>query len=68
MILNFMKKEFNQIEYQNRWIKENYTAVKVSFKKEFVLEFKKACRKLGKSQSSVIKEAMEKAIKEAEGK
>lgn len=63
-----MKKEFNQINYQNSWIKENYASVKASFRKELVLEFKKACNKLGKSQSSVIREAMEKVIKEAEGK
>ena len=62
-----MKKEFNQIDYQNSWIKENNATVKASFKKEFVLEFKKACSKLGKSQSSVIREAMEKVIKEAKG-
>ena len=65
-----MKKEFNQIDYQNSWIKENNATVKASFKKEFVLEFKKACNKLGKSQSSVIREAMEKTIEESkkEGK
>lgn len=62
-----MKKEFDQIQYQNSWIKENNATVKASFKKEFVLEFKEACNKLGKSQSSVIKEAMEKIIEEAKG-
>ena len=62
-----MKKEFNQINYQNSWIKEHNAPVTASFKKEFVLEFKKACNKLGKSQSSVIREAMEKIIEEAKG-
>lgn len=63
-----MKKEFDQIQYQNSWIKENNATVKASFKKEFVLEFKEACKVLNKSQSSVIREAMEKVIKEAEEK
>lgn len=61
-------KKFNQIDYQNSWIKENNATVKASFKKEFVLEFKEACKVLNKSQSSVIREAMEKIIKEAEEK
>lgn len=61
-------KKFNQIDYQNSWIKENNATVKASFKKEFVLEFKEACKVLNKSQSSVIREAMEKVIKEAEEK
>ena len=60
-----MKKEFNQIDYQNSWIKENNATVKASFKKEFVQEFKEACKALNKSQSSVIKEAMEKTIEES---
>ena len=61
-------KKFNQIDYQNSWIKENNATVKASFKKEFVQEFKEACKALNKSQSSVIRDAMEKIIKEAEGK
>lgn len=61
-------KKFNQIDYQNSWIKENNATVKASFKKEFVQEFKEACKALNKSQSSVIRKAMEKVIKEAEEK
>lgn len=65
-----MKKEFDQIQYQNSWIKENNATVKASFKKEFVIEFKEACKVLNKSQSSVIRDAMEKTIEESkkEGK
>lgn len=65
-----MKKEFDQIQYQNSWIKENNATVKASFKKEFVLEFKEACKVLNKSQSSVIRDAMEETIKKSkkEGK
>ena len=63
-------KKFNQIDYQNSWIKENNATVKASFKKEFVLEFKEACKVLNKSQSSVIRDAMEETIKKSkkEGK
>lgn len=63
-------KKFNQIDYQNSWIKENNATVKASLKKEFVLEFKEACKVLNKSQSSVIREAMEETIKKSkkEGK
>ena len=65
-----MKKEFDQIQYQNSWIKENNATVKASFKKEFVQEFKEACKALNKSQSSVIRDAMEETIKKSkkEGK
>lgn len=40
-------------------------AIKVTYKNDFVDTFKLACTKLNISQSSVIKEAMEKTIKKA---
>lgn len=41
--------------------------VKVEYSNSFVDEFKAACKTLGVSQSSVIREAMEETIKKARG-
>lgn len=60
--------EFDQIKYQNDWKKENMKQVGGSYKNEFVEQFKAACKKLGVSQSEVIKSAMEETIKKAGGK
>lgn len=60
--------EFDQIKYQNDWKKENMKQVGGSYKNEFVEQFKAACKKLGVSQSEVIKSAMEETIRKAEGK
>lgn len=60
--------EFNQIKYQNDWKKQNMKQVGGSYKTEFVDEFKAACKKLGVSQSEVIRAAMEETIRKAEGK
>ncbi|WP_105303089.1 hypothetical protein [Anaerolactibacter massiliensis] len=60
--------EFNQIKYQNDWKKQNMKQVGGSYKTEFVDEFKVACKKLGVSQSEVIRAAMEETIRKAEGK
>ena len=59
---------FDQIKYQNQWIKENMSEVRARYRNNFVDEFKKACKKLGVSQSEVIKAAMEETIRKAEGK
>lgn len=60
--------EFDQIKYQNDWKKENMKQVGGSYKNEFVEQFKAACKKLGVSQSEVIKSAMEETIRKAEGR
>ena len=59
---------FDQVKYQNQWIKDNMSTVRGSYRKEFVIEFKDACKKLGISQSEVIRKAMEQTIRKAEGK
>ena len=52
-------------EYLKKWKKENMTTVSARYKKEFVQEFKEACKLLDKSQSEIIKQAMIKTIEEA---
>lgn len=59
---------FDQVKYQNQWIKENMSEVRARYRNDFVDKFKTACRKLGVSQSEVIKAAMEETIRKAEGK
>lgn len=59
---------FDQVKYQNQWIKDNMSTVRGSYRNEFVIEFKDACKKLGISQSEVIRKAMEQTIRKAEGK
>ncbi len=59
------KKKFNQAEYINGWKKENMSLVGASYKTEFVKEFKEACKKLGVSQSSLIRELMNQTIEKA---
>ena len=59
---------FDQVKYQNQWIKENMSEVRARYRNNFVNEFKNACKKLGVSQSEVIKAAMEETIRKAEGK
>lgn len=59
---------FNQQAYQNEWIKQNMKQVGAAYKIDFVDQFKAACKKLGVSQSEIIRKAMEEAIKKAEGK
>ncbi|MDD6726739.1 MAG: hypothetical protein PUE16_05270 [Lactimicrobium massiliense] len=58
--------DFNQVKYQNQWIKENMAPVAARYKKNFVDQFKAACKKLGVSQSEVIRSAMEETIRKAE--
>lgn len=59
---------FDQVKYQNQWIKDNMSTVRGTYRNEFVIEFKDACKKLGISQSEVIRKAMEQTIRKAEGK
>ncbi len=60
--------DFDQVKYQNQWMKENMVQVTARYKKDFVEEFKAACKKLGVSQSEVIRAAMEETIRKAEGR
>lgn len=57
--------KFNKTDYQAKWDKENMLFVTAKYKKDFVLKFKSACKKLGVSQSEVIRHAMEETIKKA---
>lgn len=60
-----MKDENNRYSYMYGWQKEKMSAITVRYKKEFVQEFKEACKSLNKSQSEIIKQAMIQTIEEA---
>ncbi|MFV0379440.1 MAG: hypothetical protein ACK5KQ_01255 [Anaerorhabdus sp.] len=62
------KKPFNQREYNYNWDKENMATVNAKYKKDFVNEFKAACKVLEISQSQAIKKSMQKIIDEANKK
>ena len=49
----------------NSWKKENMALVGASYKKEFVQEFREACKKLDLRQSDLIRELMEQTIAKA---
>lgn len=53
---------FDQNKYIAEWAKENMGLVSGRYKKEFVNEFKTACKSLGITQSEVIRKAMEETI------
>lgn len=59
--------EFNQAKYMAEWQKQNMKQFFVSYKTDFVFAFKEACKKLGVSQSEVIRKAMEETIEKASG-
>lgn len=59
------EKKFNQAEYQNDWSKKNMAFVTAKYKKEFVAEFKEACKLLGTTQSQLLKETMTEVINQA---
>ena len=52
-------------KYVRQWTKSNMKTVSVSYKTEFVTEFREACEKLGIKQSAVFREAMEAVIEKA---
>ena len=56
---------FNENEYKREWKKENMKMVKASFKKDFVDQFKEACKQLNITQADAIREAMEQTIEKA---
>lgn len=53
---------------QYEWKKENMKMVGAIFKKDFVDEYKQACKKLGIKQSEPIRVIMQHTINEAKGK
>jgi len=63
--LSMEKEKFNQKEYVRQWTKSNMKTVSVSYKTEFITEFREACEKLGIKQSAVFREAMEAVIEKA---
>lgn len=50
------------------WDKKNMMFVSGKYKKDFVDEFKSACKQLEITQSEVIRKAMKQTIKEAKEK
>lgn len=56
---------FNENQYKRDWKKENMKVVKATFKKDFVDQFKEACKIIGISQADVIREAMMNTIDQA---
>lgn len=63
-----MSEKFNQTKYINEWAKQNMATVIGKYKKEFVAEFKEACKTLGIKQSEVIRNAMIETINRAKEK
>lgn len=63
-----MSDKQNQYSYMYEWQKEKMSAITVKYKKEFVSEFKEACKSLGISQSDVIRQAMIQTIEQAQKK
>lgn len=57
--------KFNENQYKRDWKKKNMGVVRGTYKKDFVDQFKEACKTLGIKQSDVIREAMEQTIKKA---
>jgi len=62
------KQPFNQTDYLKEWTRKNMATVIAKYKKEFVTEFKDACKTLGITQSEVIRKAMEETIEKAKNK
>lgn len=56
-----MTKE-NDYKRQNAWIKEHYITVSAKLPREFVTEFKEACKRANTSQSEVFRKAMQEVI------
>jgi hypothetical protein len=63
-----MSEKFDQQKYIQEWKKQNMKTITGTYKKEFVEEFKEACKKLGLTQSAVFRKAMEEVIEEAKEK
>ena len=59
---------FNQREYNAKWRAENMMRVSATYKNDFVLNFREACKELGVSQSEVIRKAMQETIEKWKGR
>ncbi|WP_273103012.1 hypothetical protein [Bulleidia extructa] len=59
---------FNQREYNAKWRAENMMRVSATYKNDFVLKFREACKELGVSQSEVIRKAMQETIEKWKGR
>ncbi len=59
---------FNQKEYTAKWRAENMMRVSATYKNDFVLKFREACKELGVSQSEVIRKAMKETIEKWKGR
>lgn len=59
---------FDEEKYKQQWQKENMATVIAKYNKEFVNEFKEACKKLDVKQSAVIRKAMQETIDQANKK
>lgn len=57
--------EFDQKKYIQEWSKQNMKSINVSYKAEFVEEFRAACDKLGIKRSEVFRQAMLDTIEKA---
>lgn len=56
------EEKFDQRKYMYEWSRKNMVMVSARFKKEFVEEFKKACKEQGLIQSQIIRNAMQEVI------
>ncbi len=63
-----MENKSKQYKQQNEWINERYATVGTKMPKDFVQQFKDACKTLGISQSEVFRQAMQNIINEANNK
>ena len=59
---------FDEEKYKQQWQKENMATVIAKYNKEFVNEFKEACKKLDVKQSAVIRKTMQETIDQANKK
>ena len=59
---------FNQREYNAKWRAEIMMRVSATYKNDFVLKFREACKELGVSQSEVIRKAMQETIEKWKGR
>lgn len=60
------RKSTQNTKYINEWLQQNYSCVSAKYPTEYVAKFREACKKIGISQSSVFKEAMQSVIDKAE--
>lgn len=59
-------KKFDQAEYTRQWDKEHMSYITGKYKKDFVDQFKQACKELGITQSEVFRKAMQETIDRAQ--